>query len=140
MPNSSIFLPMLVQISLTLVMFILLGRRKTYAFKYGKVDKRKTALDNQAWPDSVIKVSNNIANQFQTPVIFYVLCGMFYVTNQVTMVVYILAWVYSITRVMHAFVHVNSNYIPARFGLFTVGVICLIIMTVIAFMKLPISY
>ena len=139
MNNASILLPMLIQVSLTLFIFILLGVRKTGAIKAGGVDREKTALDNSAWPMDVIKVSNNIANQFQTPVIFFVLCSLFYMTDTVTMPIYVLAWVYSITRLMHAFVHVSSNFVPARFGLFMIGVICLIAMTVFAFLNMPIS-
>ncbi len=139
MTNSSILLPMLIQVSLTLFIFILLGMRKTSAIKAGGVDREKTALDNSAWPVGVVKVSNNIANQFQTPVIFFVLCTMFYITNTVTMSVYILVWVYSITRLFHAFVHVSSNFVPARFGLFMIGVLCLIALTVMAFLNMPIT-
>ena len=73
MNASTILLPLLVQISLTLIMFLLLGVRKTKAIKAGGVDRKATALNNSAWPEDVVKVSNNIANQFQTPVLFYVI-------------------------------------------------------------------
>lgn len=139
MSNSTILLPMLVQISLTLFIFILLGIRKNSAIKAGGVDRGKAALDNSAWPVDVVKVSNNIANQFQTPVLFYILCTMFYLIDSVTTLVYVLAWVYSITRILHAFVHVNSNFVPARLSLFMIGVVCLIVMTVLAFINMPLS-
>ncbi len=135
---SSILLPVLIQISLTLVVFLVLGARKSKAIKAGGVDRTKTALDNSAWPEEVVKVSNNIANQFQTPVIFYVLCIMFYTTNTVTTAVLALAWVYSVSRIAHAFVHITSNFVPARLSIFFIGVVCLIVMTVLAFMHLPI--
>ncbi|MFT6733716.1 MAG: hypothetical protein ACJAS9_001906 [Polaribacter sp.] len=138
MQNTSILLPMLIQVSLTLFIFILLGIRKSSAIKAGGVDRTKTALNNSAWPESVLKVSNNIANQFQTPILFYVLCIMFLLTNTVSTAIYVLAWVYSISRVSHAFVHVSSNFIPARFGIFTIGVVCLIAMTVLAYINLPV--
>ncbi|MDQ7048323.1 MAG: hypothetical protein Q9M92_01810 [Enterobacterales bacterium] len=77
MNASSILLPVLIQIALTLVVFLMLGMRKTAAIKAGGVDRKKTALDNSAWPEPVVKVSNNIANQFQTPILFYVLCVLF---------------------------------------------------------------
>jgi len=135
---SSILLPILIQISLTLIMFLVLGARKTKAIKAGGVDREKTALNNSAWPEEVVKVSNNIANQFQTPVLFYVLSILFYATNTVTTAVLALAWIYSISRLVHAFVHISSNFVPARFGIFTIGVVCLIAMTVLAFLRLSI--
>jgi len=139
MAASSILLPVLVQISLTLIMFLLLGVRKTKAIKAGGVDRKATALNNSAWPEGVVKVSNNIANQFQTPVLFYIISILFYLTNQVSLTVLVLAWIYSGSRIIHSFIHVGSNFVPARFMVFTLGVICLIAMTVIAFINMPVT-
>ncbi len=133
---SNILLPVFIQIALTLVMFLILGARKVKAIKAGGVDRNKTALDNSAWPVEVVKVSNNLANQFQTPVLFYVLAILFYLTNTVSTYVLVLSWCYSISRLVHAYIHINSNFVPARFLVFTFGVICLMIMTVIAFIKI----
>lgn len=133
---SSILLPLLVQISLTLIMFLILGARKTTAIKAGDVDRAKAALDNSAWPEPVVKASNNIANQFQTPILFYVLAILFHMTNTVSLTVLVLAWIYSVSRLIHAFVHVGSNFVPARFGLFLIGVVSLMAMTGIAIMNL----
>lgn len=139
MSFTSILLPVLIQVSLTLVMFLILGVRKTKAIKSGGVDREKTALNNSAWPEEVVKVSNNIANQFQTPVLFYILAILFYITNTVSMLVLVLAWVYSISRLLHGYVHISSNFVPARFLIFTIGVICLIALTVVGFLNLPIA-
>ena len=132
---NSILLPVLIQLSLTLVMFLILGVRKTQAIKAGNVDRTKTALNNTAWPEEVVKVSNNIANQFQTPVIFYMLAITFYITNTVDTLVLVLAWVYVVSRLAHGYVHIGSNFVPARFKIFTISVLTLIIMTVVAFTK-----
>ncbi len=134
---STILLPVLIQITLTLLVFLILGARKIKAIKAGGVDRQKTALDTSAWPDDVVKVSNNIANQFQTPVLFYVLSLLFYFTQQVTTTVLVLAWVYALSRLLHAYVHIHSNYVPHRFNLFMIGVLCLMAMTVLAFVQLP---
>ncbi len=77
MTNTLILWPVLVQISLTFCMFILLAVRKESAVNDGAVDRVQAALHNDAWPDEVLQVSNNIQNQFQTPVIFYVLVVCF---------------------------------------------------------------
>ena len=86
MNSNLIIWPVLAQILLTLIMFILLGVRKAQAVKAGDVNRNQTALNNRMWPDSVIKVSNNIANQFEAPVLFYVLCLVFYSIDAVNMV------------------------------------------------------
>jgi len=134
---SNILFPVLIQISLTLVVFIVLLVRKVKAIKAGGVDRKKTALDNSAWPENVVKVSNNIANQFQTPVLFYVLCILFQITNTVTAPVLMLAWVFTISRLIHAYIHIGSNFVPARFIMFILGVLCLIAMIMFAFINIP---
>ena len=130
MNNNLILWPVVVQISLTFWVFILLGIRKTKAMKTGEVDTQKTALNNTAWPEDVVKVSNNIANQFQTPVLFYALCLAFMSINGVTQFVLGLASLYTLSRLIHAYVHVGSNYVPLRLRAFMIGILILMAMTV----------
>ena len=132
MNSNEIFLPVLVQILITITGFMLLGVRKTRAVKSGQVDMDKTALDNDAWPDYVLMVSNNIRNQFQVPVLFYVLCFVLYSIDAVSTTVLYLAWAFVISRAIHAYIHMSSNFVPARFSVFTIGVIIVIVMFVFA--------
>lgn len=135
--NSTLILgPVLVQIILTIAIFFILGVRKTRAIKAGGVDREKAALDNGAWPDDVRKASNNIQNQFQTPVLFYALALAFLMMNSVTMIILSLSWAYAISRLVHAYVHIHSNYVPARFRLFLLGFAMIIALTVILAMQL----
>ncbi len=132
MNSNLIFLPVLTQISITIAGFMLLGVRKAKAIKTGNVDQTKTALDNDAWPDYVLMVSNNIRNQFQVPVLFYVLCFVFYSINAVTTTVLYLAWAFVISRIIHAYIHMSTNYVPARFRVFIVGFLIMVIMFIMA--------
>jgi len=132
MNSTQIFWPVLVQIMITIGGFMLLGVRKARAVKSDSVDLAKTALDNDAWPDDVLKVSNNIRNQFQVPVLFYVLCFMFYSIDAVNVAVVYLAWAFVISRVIHAYIHMSSNYVPARFGVFTIGFVIMTLMVILA--------
>ena len=74
MNGTEILFPVLANILLVIIMFFVLGARKGAAVKAGLVSRDDTALDNKAWNDEVVKVSNNIANQFETPILFYLLC------------------------------------------------------------------
>ncbi len=132
MNSNEIFLPVLVQILITITGFLLLGVRKTRAVKSGQVDMDKTALDNDAWPDYVLMVSNNIRNQFQVPVLFYVLCFLLYSIDAVSTTVLYLAWAFVISRAIHAYIHMSSNFVPARFSVFTLGFLIVIAMFVFA--------
>ena len=132
MNANEIFLPVLVQILITITGFMLLGVRKTRAVKTGQVDLDKTALDNDAWPDYVLMVSNNIRNQFQVPVLFYVLCFLLYSIDAVSTTVLYLAWAFVISRAIHAYIHMSSNFVPARFSVFTIGFLIMVAMFVFA--------
>lgn len=135
MSNSQIFLPVLAQVFLTLAMYVLLAVRKGRALKEGAVDLRAAALDNKAWPEDVVKVSNNIANQFESPILFYVLCLVFYGIG-VDLLVLTLAWVYALSRYVHAYAHVGRNYVPVRLRIFQVGFAILLAMLVLAAWRL----
>lgn len=132
MNSSHILWPVLAQIFLTLVLYIVLGLRKARALKAGAVNRRLAALDNRAWPEDVIKVSNNIANQFETPILFYVLCLVIYALNAAGTVVVALAWLFVLSRYAHAYVHIGSNYVPMRLRLFLFSCVVLLAMLVVA--------
>jgi hypothetical protein len=136
MSSSHIFWPVLAQVLLTMMMFIVLGARKARAVKAGKVDRQKAALDNRLWPEDVIKVSNNIANQFEVPILFYILCFVLYTINVAGTAAVVLAWLFVVTRYAHAWVHVGSNYVPVRMRLFMVGCVVVLAMLVLASWKL----
>ena len=130
MHSNHIFWPVLAQIFLTLVMFIMLGIKKAKAVKAGEVNRSETALNNRVWPEYVVKISNNIANQFEIPVLFYVLCLVLYSINAAGIVAIVLAWLFVLSRFAHAYVHIGSNYVPMRLRLFLFGCFVLIAMFV----------
>jgi len=132
MQANLIFWPVLTQVALTILGYIMLGIVKTRAVKTGNVDLEKTALNNDAWPDSVLKISNNIRNQFQVPVLFFVLSFIFYSLDAVSVPVLSLAWAFVITRVIHAYIHMSSNYVPARFSVFTLGFVIMVLLAILA--------
>lgn len=132
MNSNLIFWPVLAQIALIFFVFMRLGVEKSRAMKSGGVDMNKTALDNDAWPDNVLKVSNNLRNQFQLPVLFFTLCLVFFSLNAITTVVLSLAWAFVISRIIHAWIHMGSNYVPARFRVFLFGTVILILMLISA--------
>ena len=129
MNSIHIFWPVLAQVFLTLTMLILLGVRKSKAVKAGDVNRKQAALNNRVWPEDVLKVSNNIANQFEVPVLFYVLCLVLYIINAAGVVAIVLAWMFALSRFAHAYVHIGSNYVPMRLRLFLVG--CLVVITML---------
>jgi hypothetical protein len=127
---------MLVQVMLTIAVYVVLAIRKAKAVKNGDVDLKRAALHNDAWPDYVLLISNNIQNQFQTPVLFYALCFGFILMDAVDSLALGGAWTYVITRLVHAYVHTTTNFVPVRMRVFTLGMVALIFMTGLLLVRL----
>lgn len=123
--------PLLAQMFLTAGMFALLAVRKAQAVRLKKVNLKQAALDYSAWPDEVVKVSNNIGNQFETPILFYIVCLALFQLNAVSGAVLVLAWLYVATRYVHGFVHVRSNVVPIRLRAFAAGLIILLVLMLV---------
>ena len=103
MDQALILWPLVAQVILVILLFIRLGQLKDRARAAGVVDFELTALDNDAWPDDVRQVANNIRNQFQVPVLFFVLVLALHVRGaRSDIYALVFAWIFVATRVMHS--------------------------------------
>ncbi len=132
MENDLIFSPVIVQVALTLWLYIALAVAKSRAVKRGEVNEERRALHDDAWPDSVLQINNNIRNQFEVPVLFYVLIGILWCIDAVNIYIHIAAWMFVISRVIHMAVHTGSNYVPLRRKVFMFG--CFILIGLVVFL------
>ena len=116
-----IFWPVLVQVLLTLVVYVALIKRKIAAMRTGRVDMERRALHDDAWPDDVMQINNNIRNQFELPVLFYALAFALWALHAVHEAALVVASGFVLSRIVHCWIHVSSNFVPARRRAFTVG-------------------
>lgn len=123
--------PLAVHVFLTLLLFIRLGIVKGRAQRAGLVDMEAAALDNDAWPTDVRKVANNIRNQFQVPVLFYVVVFALIELDAVDLPAVVLAWLFVVSRLFHAYVHTSSNVVPVRRRIFSFGTVCVLLMALL---------
>jgi len=128
MESKFIFYPVIAQIILTFIVYTLLPIVKSRVLRTIEVDINRRALHNDAWPDSVLKISNNVQNQFESPVLFYALCFMLWALNIVSIFSLYVAWGYVFLRVIHVFVHIGSNKIPVRKKVFMASTVMLMIL------------
>lgn len=136
MAKHLIYWPVLAQLAIPIIVLLLNAKRKSADRAAGIADIGKSAMDNTAWSKPVVLTSNNLANQTQLPVLFYVICLLFAGIDAVSVLVLGLAWAFVISRYVHAYVHVTSNYIPARLGSFIFGATVLIALLVLAVLAL----
>lgn len=121
MRAETIFIPVLLQLALTLSLFIRLAKAKATAVERGEVDEQRRALHADAWPDRVIQINNNIRNQFELPVLFYVICIALYALEANSILVHVLAWMFVLSRFIHMVIHTGSNVVLVRRRVFTLG-------------------
>jgi hypothetical protein len=138
MKSHLIYWPVLVQALIPLLVLMLNAKRKAGDVKSGEFDRHKAAMDNEAWSKPTVLTSKNLANQFQFPVIFYVLCIVLANIGAVSVAALSVAWLFVAARTVHACVHVTTNYVPMRLRAFVVSVVLLLVlfgMTAAALLK-----
>lgn len=119
--------PVMALVLLALVVMFLTGRQRVRAIRSRRVRFSDIALNREAWPDDVRKVGHNLENQFETPVLFYVLCGVATFVGATGIVMTSLAWVYVILRVIHAVIHITVNDMRRAIA-FALSLVVLILM------------
>lgn len=131
MPDHFLFLPAVIQILLTIFLFARLAIVRANASKQGLVNEERRSLHEDAWPDSVVQVSNCVRNQFEAPVLFYVLVILLWLTNGVNLYAHVFAWAFVASRIVHAYIHVGVNDVPRRRVAFIIGGVNIIALTVL---------
>jgi len=116
------------QVFLTFAVLIILGHRRVPLVYGEKIKVADIALDGEAWPLSAKLASNNFANQFQLPILFYALAAINLATQQTALWLAILAVLFVITRYIHTAIHITKNRVFRRFFAYVIGMAILAIM------------
>ena len=123
-----VLLPVFVQVILTFFVVFVLALKRTSLIRAREVRMKDIALREPNWPERARQYENNYLNQFELPVLFYVLMILLLITRQADIIQVALAWIFVLTRVAHAYVHVTSNRVPVRGALFGIGLLVLAVM------------
>jgi hypothetical protein len=128
MAELDLLLPVFVQVGLTLALMLWMAYLRTNGVRRREVRIADIALGQSNWPEKTTKVANAYHNQFELPVLFYVLVILVLLKGQVTLALVVLAWVFVAARIVHAAIHTGTNYVPRRFQAFVVSVLALVAM------------
>ncbi len=134
-----LYLPVLVQICLTLAVYGALIRAKVKALREGQVDNARRALHEDAWPEYVQKINNNIRNQFEVPVLFYVLVIALVQLNGVSIVAIAAAWIFALSRLAHAWIHTGANVVRLRRNIFLLGIASVFVLTALLLYEIVVA-
>ena len=127
----NILIPALVLGIYTLLFFFYLGLNRRAALKAGEVDPKfyRTFSGGAETPRLQI-LSRHVANLLETPMLFYAVVLMIYLSGNSSPLFVGMAWAYVALRAVHAWVHLGSNYVPHRFQVFAASLVVLLAMWV----------
>jgi hypothetical protein len=101
-----------------------------------EVHPRDIALREPNWPKHVLQIGNAAHNQLETPVLFYVLTILAIITRHADLLFVVLAWVFVLARLAHAYVHATSNRVSVRGPLFGLALMVLMVMWLIFILRI----
>ncbi|HXQ84978.1 MAG TPA: MAPEG family protein [Xanthobacteraceae bacterium] len=128
MSVQAILLPLFVEVILTFLLLFWLAPLRARDFSSGVTRPEAIALREPNWSKRTLQVAYSFSNQFELPVLFYVLTILEYVTHLASVVFVVLAWVFVLFRYLQAYVHVTSNVVRLRGAFFGVSALVLAIM------------
>ena len=124
--------PILAQVGLTFVVFVLLMMRRLPAMAAAKPSRAQ--MQDKAnlahLPAAARFAAENYNHQFEMPVLFYVLSLLALITGFGGEFSLALAWIYVALRVIHSVIHCIYNNVMQRFLVFAFSAIVLIIMLI----------
>lgn len=131
MTVQAILAPLFVLVAFTFALLVWMGTVRFAAVRRGEVHVRDIALGQLNWPPRVQQISNCYHNQFQLPVLFYVLTILALFLRKADFLFVVMAWIFVVLRIVHAAIHVTSNRVGRRFQVFAAGALVLLLMWII---------
>ena len=116
---SAILFPMLAHIGWVFLLYIWLTVARQQAVRRGEVEYGSFARGEE--PHHVARITRNLANQFELPVVFYALVVLLVATNKVTTIDIVAAWLFVAGRVIHTLVQTLTDNVPLRGQVFMIN-------------------
>jgi hypothetical protein len=123
-----VLLPVFVQVGLTFFLLLWMATARTKALKGRETRLKDIALGQPNWPERVTQIGNSFRNQFEVPVLFYVLIALALPLRHADLFIVLMSWVFVATRFAHAGIFVTSNNLQQRSLAWFAGVLVLLAM------------
>ena len=122
---ASILWPMLAHIGWVSMLYVWLTVARQRAVRSGQIESSCFVLGRDE-PLEVARITRNLANQFELPLIFYAVVVLLVALGQVTLFDVIAAWVFVAGRVAHTLVQTLTNNVPLRGQVFTINFLAVV--------------
>lgn len=119
-----VLLPVFALIGLTFALMFGIFAGRTKAITSGQTKVNDIAPGQQGWPDRVAQ----FGNQFELPVLFYLLIALALPLRKADLVIVLLSWVFVVARFADAGIFVTSNDSRHRGPVWLAGALVLMAM------------
>ena len=131
-----VLLPVFVLVGLTFALLLGMASARSRAFKTGETSYKDVALGEAKWPARAAQIGDCFSNQFEIPVLFYVLIALALPLRHADLFIVLMSWVFVVTRFIHAGIFVTSNNVQQRGMVWFAGVLVLLAMWIYFALKI----
>ena len=128
MSAQMVLLPVFVLVGLTFALLLWMAGARRQALVGGETRVRDVVLGQPNWPTRATQVGNSFKNQFELPLLFYILIALALPLRHADLFIVLMSWVFVITRFAHAGIFVTSNDMKQRSLAWFAGVLVLFAM------------
>ena len=101
---------------------------RAQSLKSGETRINDSARREPNWSTRATQIGNCFSNQFEIPVLFYVLIALALPLRHADLFIVLMSWVFVVTRFAHAGIFVTSNNVRQRGLVWFSGVLVLLAM------------
>jgi hypothetical protein len=131
-----VLLPVFVLVGLAFFLLLWMAGARRGALVGGETKVRDIALGQPNWPTRATQIGNCFRNQFELPLLFYILIALALPLRHADLVIVLLAWVFVVTRFVHAGIFVSHNDLNQRSLAWFAGALVLFAMWVYFALKI----
>ncbi|HML28099.1 MAG TPA: MAPEG family protein [Hyphomicrobium sp.] len=135
MTVTDFLLPVFVQVGLTFVLLAMTSISRLSNLNRGIVKAGDIALGQPNWPERTTQLGNAFKNQLELPILFYVLIAFVLITRVGDVLLLVLAWLFVLLRIAHAYIHATNNRVMLRARVYGGGMAVLIAMWIVFAVK-----
>ena len=131
MEKTLILYPAFAMMSLTWFLYIKNYLDNTNAAKNKSIKFTYFKTYSGEVPNNVAVSRQTLKNQFELPIFFYFLVSVILAFDQVSQIDIIFSWIFVVSRYLHCYIRLSSNYVPKRAKVFSLGMAILIVWWII---------
>ena len=129
-------LPVFVLVGLAFALLLWMAGARRQALVGGGTKIRDIALGQPNWPTRATQIGNCFANQFELPLLFYILIALAMPLRHADLFIVLMSWVFVVTRFVHAGIFVTSNDLGRRSIAWFAGAVVLLAMWIYFALKI----